>query len=207
MAQSISQEAIGATGLPGATAASRYAGATVSGAPTTGTFAVGDFIIDQSGKFYVCTAAGTPGTWGAVGGSSALTYNSSYIASAVTMTSASTAYNITSLSLTAGTWLVNGNASFYSPSNTGIPNQLEIYLTDTSASLSGTNIYGSSWCMSPNNSSGTSLCALSISRIITLSTTTTIYLECVASVAGCSARPGGYNVASNGSGMNVIKIA
>ena len=41
MAQSISQEAIGATGLPGATAASRHAGATTSGAPTTGTFAVG----------------------------------------------------------------------------------------------------------------------------------------------------------------------
>ena len=63
MAQSISQEAIGATGLPGATAASRHAGATASGAPTTGTFAVGDFIIDQSGAMYVCTVAGTPGTW------------------------------------------------------------------------------------------------------------------------------------------------
>jgi len=63
MAQSISQEAIGATGIPGATAASRHAGATASGAPTTGTFAVGDFIVDQSGAMYVCTVAGTPGTW------------------------------------------------------------------------------------------------------------------------------------------------
>jgi len=63
MAQSISQEAIGATGLPGATAASRHAGATTSGAPTTGTFAVGDFIVDQSGAMWVCTVAGTPGTW------------------------------------------------------------------------------------------------------------------------------------------------
>ena len=63
MAQSISQEAVVNTGLPGATAASRYAGATASGAPTTGTFAVGDFIIDQSGAMYVCTVAGTPGTW------------------------------------------------------------------------------------------------------------------------------------------------
>ena len=70
MAQSISQEAIGATGLPGATAASRHAGATASGAPTTGTFAVGDFIVDQSGAMYVCTVAGTPGTWGIVGGNS-----------------------------------------------------------------------------------------------------------------------------------------
>ena len=63
MAQSISQEAIGATGLPGATAASRHAGATASGAPTSGTFAVGDFIVDQSGAMYVCIVAGTPGTW------------------------------------------------------------------------------------------------------------------------------------------------
>ena len=63
MAQSISQEAIGATGLPGATAASRHAGATTSGAPTSGTFAVGDYIIDQTGAMYVCTVAGTPGTW------------------------------------------------------------------------------------------------------------------------------------------------
>ena len=63
MAQSISQEAIVNTGLPGATAASRYAGATASGAPTTGTFAVGDFVVDQTGVMYVCTVAGTPGTW------------------------------------------------------------------------------------------------------------------------------------------------
>lgn len=60
-----------ATGLPlaltGATAATRYVGATTSGAPASGTFAVGDFIIDQSGQVYVCTAAGSPGTWTAIG--------------------------------------------------------------------------------------------------------------------------------------------
>ena len=55
------------TGLTGATSASRYVGATASGAPGSGTFAVGDFVIDQTGKAWVCTAAGTPGTWVAVG--------------------------------------------------------------------------------------------------------------------------------------------
>lgn len=55
--------------LAGATAATRYVGATASGAPVAGTFAVGDFIIDQSGKAYVCSVAGSPGTWVAVGGS------------------------------------------------------------------------------------------------------------------------------------------
>lgn len=56
-------------GLTGATAATRYVGATASGAPASGTFAVGDFCIDQSGKVFVCTAAGTPGTWAEIGGS------------------------------------------------------------------------------------------------------------------------------------------
>ena len=58
---------IGAAGLTGATALSRYAGATASGAPTSGTFALGDFVIDQTGKVLICTAAGTPGTWAAAG--------------------------------------------------------------------------------------------------------------------------------------------
>jgi hypothetical protein len=55
--------ALGVAGLAGATAASRYAGATASGAPTSGTFALGDLIPDQTGKIWVCTVAGTPGTW------------------------------------------------------------------------------------------------------------------------------------------------
>ena len=65
-----------AAGMTGATAASRYVGATASGAPTTGTFAVGDWIIDQTGKIYVATVAGSPGTWvqvGAGGGGASIT--------------------------------------------------------------------------------------------------------------------------------------
>lgn len=58
-----------ATGLTGATAASRYVGATTSGAPASGTFAKGDFVIDQTAAVWVCTTAGTPGTWTQVGAS------------------------------------------------------------------------------------------------------------------------------------------
>ncbi len=58
------------TGLPGATAASRYVGATVSGPPVTGTWLVGDFIIDRSGSFWVCAIAGTPGGWFEAGNNS-----------------------------------------------------------------------------------------------------------------------------------------
>lgn len=56
------------SGLTGATAASRYVGATNSGAPVSGTFAVGDFIVDRSGAVWVCTTAGSPGTWTQAGG-------------------------------------------------------------------------------------------------------------------------------------------
>lgn len=55
--------ALSVSGLTGAIAASRYAGATTSGAPTSGTFAVGDYVIDQTGLLWVCTTAGSPGTW------------------------------------------------------------------------------------------------------------------------------------------------
>lgn len=50
-------------GVTGATAASRFVGATASGAPVTGTFLVGDYIVDQTGSFWICTVAGSPGTW------------------------------------------------------------------------------------------------------------------------------------------------
>lgn len=53
--------------LTGATAASGYVGGTASGAPSSGTFALGDFVIDQTGQVWVCTTAGTPGTWTKVG--------------------------------------------------------------------------------------------------------------------------------------------
>lgn len=54
----------------GATAATRYAGGTVSGAPSSGTFLLGDFVVDQTGKLWVCTIAGSPGTWKAAAGGS-----------------------------------------------------------------------------------------------------------------------------------------
>jgi hypothetical protein len=51
-----------ASGLTGATAASRYAGATASGAPASGTFLLGDWTIDQTGAIHVCSTAGTAGS-------------------------------------------------------------------------------------------------------------------------------------------------
>ncbi len=58
--------------LTGATATTRYVGATATGAPASGTFAVGDYVIAQDGGIYVCTVAGSPGTWVAVSGGAAV---------------------------------------------------------------------------------------------------------------------------------------
>lgn len=52
----------------GVAAVGRFAGVTTSGAPSTGTFLQGDFVVDQTGQMYVCTTAGSPGTWVSVGG-------------------------------------------------------------------------------------------------------------------------------------------
>lgn len=57
------------TGLTGSVQASRYVGATTSGAPSTGAHLLGDWVIDLTGKIFICTTAGTPGTWTQVGAS------------------------------------------------------------------------------------------------------------------------------------------
>jgi hypothetical protein len=98
------------SGLTGATAASRYVGATTGGAPASGTFAVGDVVIDQTGKVWVCTTAGTPGTWtqvGPGGGASAR-----YVRSAGSYTTTSTTFvdvdgTNMSLTITTGARRVN----------------------------------------------------------------------------------------------------
>jgi hypothetical protein len=61
--------------LPGATAATRFVGGTNSGAPTTGTFAIGDFVIARNGAIWICTTAGTPGTWTQVSGGGSASAN------------------------------------------------------------------------------------------------------------------------------------
>lgn len=57
-----------APSITGATAATRYVGGTASGAPVSGTFLKGDYVTDQTGKIWICTVAGSPGTWVAAGG-------------------------------------------------------------------------------------------------------------------------------------------
>jgi hypothetical protein len=98
--------AVRASGLTGATQASGYVGATTSGAPASGTFAVGDFIIDRSGSIWICTSAGSPGTW-------AQLTSSSLTASATV--AAETSYGLSSSAGAAGTYS-RGDHTHGSPS-------------------------------------------------------------------------------------------
>jgi hypothetical protein len=59
----VSSPIISSTGLTGATKSSRLVGSTTSGAPTQGSFQKGDLVIAQDGHVWVCTLAGSPGTW------------------------------------------------------------------------------------------------------------------------------------------------
>lgn len=51
------------TGFAGSTQASRYVGGTTSGAPASGNYETGDFVVARDGKIWICTAGGSPGTW------------------------------------------------------------------------------------------------------------------------------------------------
>lgn len=66
-AQTVRAPAFLSTGLQGSNTSSRFVGATASGHPTTGYYLIGDYCVDQTGAFWVCTISGSPGTWIKVG--------------------------------------------------------------------------------------------------------------------------------------------
>jgi hypothetical protein len=82
-------------GFSGSTLSSRFVGSTTSGAPTSTSvfFAKGDFIVDQTGGMWVCTATGAPGTWSSVGNGSVGTTGSVTAAGTTQGTAATLAYN------------------------------------------------------------------------------------------------------------------
>ena len=54
---------ITSSGQVGSTQRCRLVGSTSSGAPTVGTYQIGDFVIDQTGTVWICTNSGSPGIW------------------------------------------------------------------------------------------------------------------------------------------------
>ena len=102
--------AVASGGLTGAVAATRYVGGTASGSPGSGTFAVGDFVIDQTGKVWICTAAGTPGTWAQAGvaGSIGTEYSGTYVEFTSTVACTATTEATANTVVTAGAVTFNG---------------------------------------------------------------------------------------------------
>ena len=74
-------------------AGARFVGGIASGAPLGGTYLVGDVVVDRTGKIWICTTAGSPGTWtqvsgtGGGGGSSGTTTNALTIGTGLSGTS------------------------------------------------------------------------------------------------------------------------
>lgn len=86
------------SGLDGALAGGRLVGFTTSGSPTSGTFAANDLIFALTeASFYLCTSAGSPGTWVRAGGDRLIAHAETNHAS---QTSTSSTYaDITNLTL------------------------------------------------------------------------------------------------------------
>jgi hypothetical protein len=98
------------SGVGNATAATRFVGGTASVAPTTGTFQVGDYVVTQNAKIFVCITAGTPGTWSQIVGAAAPTTATWVMISRVVVT-------------VSGTGIINFGGSL------GLSNYLDIRVT------------------------------------------------------------------------------
>ena len=97
---------IGQTVLAGSTTAVRFAGGVNGAIPASGTYAVGDTVVDVTGKIYICTTAGAPGTavWATVGAGTGL-------ATSNTFTGANTYNNASGLVVQQGGITVTGASS------------------------------------------------------------------------------------------------
>ena len=167
--------AVATGGLTGATNATRYVGGTANGAPASGTFAVGDFIIDATASVWICVVAGTPGTW------------SSSISNHVTLRSATATAKYNEITLftgsTAGqtisaagspidsvTWSVINNSSVpltlsFSANAMyplGSSSTVTSYTVGVASAYSFVNYNGGNWYMTATNdlSNGTGIVAV-----------------------------------------------
>jgi hypothetical protein len=85
-------------------AATGYAGmSSVAGAPTTGTWVAGNWIVDSTGKIYYCTAPGTPGTWAAAVPALAASATTATTATTALASNTSTTATLTTQTFTTAT--------------------------------------------------------------------------------------------------------
>lgn len=98
-----------ASGLTGAVQGARFVGATTSGAPASGTFLVGDYVVDRTnGCQWACTVAGSPGTWVRIGSPGTELLSHEYAAGDQTgVSAAADVTGLTGLTITPGTRPIN----------------------------------------------------------------------------------------------------
>ena len=153
------------TGLTGSNAVtSRWVGSTTTGAPTSGTFLLGDWIVDQTTTIWVCTTAGTPGTWWSTISSHAVLRSATATAgkNEVTIFSGSTASQTISAvgsPVDGATWTfinqgtVNVTAGFASNSMypLGSGSSVTSYVIAPNSSYTFINYNGGNWYMTSTN--------------------------------------------------------
>jgi hypothetical protein len=97
-------------------APTRYVGGTTAGAPTSGTYVAGDFVVSHDGHVYICTATGSPGTWSTWPAQGLI--DAGFLSAAVNIVSTSSA-SPTTINTTAGATYPSGVDVFiecYAPS-------------------------------------------------------------------------------------------
>lgn len=148
-----------------------------------------------SGSFYVFDTAWTEYATSPGASSATLSYASSQLSANVPLTTTSTWYDITSLSLTAGTWLITAQMTHVKSATTAET----VYgrITD------GTNHYASTQ-MYHASVSGTGV-LLFMTCLVTISKTMTIKTQATSSV-GASTSNILAETTANGSGNNATKI-
>lgn len=129
------------TGLGNATAATRYVGGTASSAPTSGTFLVGDYVVTQNAKIFVCITAGSPGTWQQITGA-ASTSGWKFIAKSTVTVSGTNLITFSSIPATYVDLMITGRTSTLAS-----PAAVQ-FLTINASNSSGNSHTGSSYASS-----------------------------------------------------------
>lgn len=160
-------------GLTGTTG--RFVGVS-NGAPSSGTYNVNDFTLDPSNRtFWVCTTAGTPGTWRAT----RVNPVSSTVGSASSLGTSYANLNNPRATATipAGTWLIQGVITF----NTSPANPINLFARVSD----GTNVYGLAAASVDTTTAGSQQNTVPLlTPPFTLSSATTIDIQASTSATG-----------------------
>lgn len=140
----------------------------------------------------------------AVGGGGALSYQESFITADVPLTAFGTVYNVTSVALPSGVWLVNARALV--TRTTANLAAVDVFLGPTSASVTGA--YAATTVESGGVAGAAEGLTAVVSKLITLTTLTTVYLEAVSTAISAIVRWESQGESlPNASGISAVKIA